>query len=338
VLPSEFVKSALEKATNDLDLLEDELQNLRRKAIQTQDSNLLAQVSRGDFRELIDRDGGRRDVRFQLDRFPFSAQGLIYNPIVFPLVKELLGGDDVCLLYAGVMWAKKSNDKCEPQHWHGDGGHLFDHAHLPPHCINVFYPLVNLSAENGPTEFVPGSHRLGCFHSPTERQFGLCCDAGGAILFDYRTKHRGGSNTTDTPRPVLYLAYCKPFFKDTGNIRSEQSLIHSKSISSPPWVSRMLPGQAVEMGKGFENTDQGDGNTAATSSSKAATTGSGERWVLFRMNVEIPDCDDPKIITVYHGDVANEVSSQFVSEHGLDESFVPVLQGAIQQQMDAVAA
>ena len=56
------------------------------------------------------------------------------------------------------------------------------------------------------------------------------------------------------------------------------------------------------------------------------------------MNVEIPDCEDAKTITVYHGDVANEVSSQFVSEHGLDESFVQVLQGAIQQQMDAVTA
>ena len=30
-------------------------------------------------------------------------------------------------------------NKASQKH-HGDGGHLFDHAHLPPHCINVFYP------------------------------------------------------------------------------------------------------------------------------------------------------------------------------------------------------
>ena len=62
-------------------------------------------MGRGDFCELVDRDGGRRDVRFQLDRFPFSCPGLVYNSMVYPLIQELLGGGDVNLLYAGIMWA-----------------------------------------------------------------------------------------------------------------------------------------------------------------------------------------------------------------------------------------
>lgn len=33
--------------------------------------------------------------------------------------------------------------------------------HLPPYAVNVFYPLVDLAAENGPTEFAPGSHMWG---------------------------------------------------------------------------------------------------------------------------------------------------------------------------------
>jgi ectoine hydroxylase-related dioxygenase (phytanoyl-CoA dioxygenase family) len=337
-LSQNFVKNAFHKATQDLELLEEELGNLRQKAIQQQNTNLLAQVGRGDFRELVFRDGGRRDVRFQLDRFPFSAQGLVYNPIIFPLVKALLGGGDICLLYAGVMWAKPNNDISEPQKWHGDGGHLFDHTDLPPHCINVFYPLVDLSTENGCTEFVPGSHRLRHFDSTIETTFGLCCKIGGAVLFDYRLKHRGGSNISQEPRPVLYLAYSKPFFRDTGNIRSESSLIYSKSISSPPWVSRMLPGEAsaVKMGQGFEIRREGNRKDNDNIVSSKAASGSGERWVLFRMNVEIPGFRESKTITVHHGEVAREVSSQFCKKHALDESFISVLQGAIQQQMDDV--
>ena len=305
VLPKEFVNASLEKSNKDLQFLETCLFNLRQKAIQEQNTNLLAQVGRGDFREFVDRDGCRRDVRFQLDKFPFTAEGLIYNPIVFPLVKSLLGGDDVCLLYAGVMWAKPANENCdEPQKWHGDGGHLFSHTHLPPHCINVFYPLVDLSNENGCTEFVPGSHRLGNFNSGDDNNFGLCCKAGGAVLFDYRLKHRGGSNVSQEPRPVLYLAYSKPFFWDTGNTRSERSLLDDSmmlSVSSPPWVSRILKGEAVSMGYGFENIDATtlieDKDTQDRPSKNIPTTsassvGSGERWVLFRMNIEILDCKD----------------------------------------------
>lgn len=94
------------------------------------------------------------------------------------------------------------------------------------------------------------------------------------------------------------------------------------------------------MGQGFKNsvTEREQSipfhPTAATAAT-GVTGGSGERWVLFRMNVEVPDCDEAKTITVYHGDVASEVSTKFCKDNGLDESFVPVLAGAISQQMES---
>ena len=45
--------------------------------------------------------------------------------------------------------------------WHSDGPHLnkdFERRHLPPHAVNVFVPLVDVTLSHGPTEFVPGSH------------------------------------------------------------------------------------------------------------------------------------------------------------------------------------
>lgn len=345
VLQMDFVAQCNEKATNDLDFLNEELSQRRREAIASNQEHLLAAVARGDFRELVDRDGERRDVRFQLDRFPFTAPGLIYNPSVYPLVKELLGGGDVNLLYAGVMWALPTDTEKggESQKWHGDGGHLFSHTHLPPHCINVFYPLVDLTEKNGPTEFIPGTHYLDQFNDESLPRFALTCKAGGAVLFDYRLKHRGGANRTTENRPVLYLAYAKPFFRDAGNIRSGNSLV--KSCPSPLWVARILRGEAMDMGKGFDvapatpaaTTNEQDLSQDRKQQQDTATTvdGSGERWVLFRMNIELPDSEEPKILTVHHGDVATEVSSQFCLKNGLGDDFVVVLADTIQQQMDS---
>lgn len=392
VLPKKFVEKSKEKASSDLEFLEQELKARRTEAIETRQEHLLAQVTRGDFRELVDRDGGRRDVRFQLDRFPFISPGLVYNPIVYPLVRELLGGGDVNLLYAGVMWAmpldKSTGDhyngvetqradkdqkllSCmdtSSQKWHGDGGHLFDHVHLPPHCINVFYPLVDQTKFNGPTEVMPGTHRLGAFSDRSAAKFGLNCSKGDAIIFDYRLKHRGAANFTKDPRPVLYLAYAKPFFRDSGNTRSRQSLIRStpssEKITSLPWVARILSGDPVPMGYlehcAIENNSD-DCETSPCADEKrtnddirdhdlkrnkssvvpvnhdggATEPGSGERWILFKMNVEIPGCDNPKVVTVHHGDIALEVSAQFCRENELSEEFVPVLGESIQSQIDA---
>ena len=62
--------------------------------------------------------------------------------------------------------------------------------------------------------------------------------------------------------------------------------------------------------------------------------GSGERWVLFQMDIDV-GTGEALTITVHHGDVAVEVASQFCLSHHIDEQFVPVLAETIQQQIDA---
>ena len=385
-LPQSFITSSKTKITQDFHKMQNQLQLKKQKAIASNDIHLLSRCSRGDFRELVDRDGGRRDIRFQLDRFPFTSPGLVYNSVVYPVVKELLGGsDDVTLLYAGIMWAlpftdadnnsnntsngqKSIENDAKSQKWHGDGGHLFDHVHLPPHCINVFYPLVDIHTQNGPTDVKVGTHRLGHFNDDEHHssngniipndvtQLSLTCNVGDAILFDYRLKHRGGVNLTLEPRPVLYLAYAKSFFRDVGNTRSGHSLFdshESTTTSSPPWVSRILNGDEVLYGHGFDDSeavptttesdvlpcnsnDDRNGGKKTIVSETTHQNGSGERWILFKMNVELPDCDEPKILTVYHGDVAIEVSTQFCKSNGLGDDFIPVLGSTIQSQIDSV--
>jgi len=40
---------------------------------------------------------------------------------------------------------------------------------------------------------------------------------GGAIVFDYRTVHRGTANAGVDDRPMLYLTYGRPWFNDNVN-------------------------------------------------------------------------------------------------------------------------
>lgn len=334
VLPPEFVHKALQCAKDDLTFLENRLEQCRLLALEQNDASLMASVQRIDFAELVARDGGRRCMRYNMQESPWTAPGLIYNPIVFSLVKELLGGGDVCLLYAGIMWAKPNPD---PQKWHADGGHLFDHTQLPPHCINVFFPLVDLTTQNGPTEFQIGTHRhdLPGSASTITPTFPLTCRAGGAVLFDYRLQHRGGANHAaseieDLQRPVLYLAYSKPFFRDTGNERSGRPL----APSSRPWVPRILSGLPMPIGQGFTLKDEKLVSSRADKESiTPATSQSGERWILCQINVEL-DEGQPSVIVVHNGDVAQELAAQFCLKNSISDVFVPVLTETIQQQMD----
>lgn len=358
VLPSKFISKSREKTLSDLSYLENSMQKLKQQAISQENSHLLSRVARNDFREIIDRDGGRRDVRFQLDRYPFTASGLVYNSIVYPFIQKLLCCDDpgkkegVNLLYAGIMWALPSSSKEKQTHqkWHADGGHLFHHAHLPPHCINVFYPLVDITPENGPTEVLPGTH-VSSYVGNSEK-IPLCCKAGDAVIFDYRLQHRGNANLSDTSRPILYLCYAKTWFRDAGNTRSDHSLFQCFCENptdqiphrpSPPWVARILRGDPVDMGRGFEWKCAGDkeeiegkiNETKPQNSQNNMSIGSGERWILFKMNVELPGSENPKILTVHHGDISLEVSSQFCKENQLGDDFIPVLAETIDVQMKA---
>lgn len=98
-----------------------------------------------------------------------------------------------------------------------DGEHMDDEVQLPCHMLTVFVPLVDLSAENGATEFSLGSHLHDCASDLGERI--VECKAGSAILFDYRLLHRGTANQTTADRPILYYTYARSGFEDLVNYR-----------------------------------------------------------------------------------------------------------------------
>lgn len=124
------------------------------------------------FREVCRRRKGRVDIRAPSSRalkdmsvepsvadwhaaWQPTLNSLIQQSSWLPLVQEILG-QDVKLLWHGLVVNEAGS---ELQSWHRDGECLYPNCpHLPAHALTVFVPLVDMTAELGPTEFYPGSH------------------------------------------------------------------------------------------------------------------------------------------------------------------------------------
>ena len=160
---------------------------------------------------------GRYDLQLpELSTPAFSF--LLHDAPWMPLVRAALG-DDAALTHFGCMLSFPGSTN---QPWHADGPHMpgGDASFAAPlHAVNVFVPLVDLSTANGPTEFTPGSHFDfdvdAASRIPTMR-------AGQALIFDYRTRHRGLGNSSSDERPLLYITYAKPFWVDVYNFDSKR--------------------------------------------------------------------------------------------------------------------
>jgi ectoine hydroxylase-related dioxygenase (phytanoyl-CoA dioxygenase family) len=187
------------------------------------------------YHEVASRGLGRLDIRYHMDASPFNDDEVVCNRYLRPVINSLLG-DDSKLVYAGLILSFP--DSCD-QPWHMDGTTLFsdcefpmDHM-LPPYALNVFIPLTDISEEVGPTEFCVGSHcrkrcidAMKCLEKGDEKGaqvIGPLLKAGDALIYDYRTCHRGTRNLSrDKTRPMLYLMYARPWFREHINFSKDK--------------------------------------------------------------------------------------------------------------------
>ena len=140
-------------------------------------------------------------------------------------------GSEMCIrdrAYVGLVVSFPGSDD---QPWHADGVKLFPGhgGELPAHALNCFVPLVDVTRAAGPTEFAPGSHR-----PKAERALDADLRRGGAprdvyapelapgdlLVYDQRTVHRGVANVSLNSRPILYLLFCRPWFREHINFGS----------------------------------------------------------------------------------------------------------------------
>ena len=104
--------------------------------------------------------------------FVMKSAMMTQSKMLYPLLKKILNTDDPQLLWSGVVHAFGAGTTPDPPHhqvWHRDGPSLFgpwSEANFhPSHCVNVFIPLVDITKENGPTDFFPGTHHDPAFEA-----------------------------------------------------------------------------------------------------------------------------------------------------------------------------
>ncbi|GMI40884.1 hypothetical protein TrCOL_g4345 [Triparma columacea] len=231
-----------------------EVEGLRKMASKAFDDLMSEQLTpRGltledefDFNEVRHRPGNRLDNRYKVDVGVVTG-----NAKIMDYVKRVFGASDagtVEVLYAGVVhaWGREEGKEPDVQVWHRDGPTLLGggekgRGHIT-HCLNLFIPLVDVGKENGATEFVPTTHNDPSFHSLTPSvikhaevdQLSLpdlaikpSLSAGGFLMFDIRTLHRGGANYTREGRDVVYVTFAWNWWRDI-HMFDSRSLIESE--------------------------------------------------------------------------------------------------------------
>ena len=169
---------------------------------------------------------------------------LVANPRTRPVVGHLLGG---CYLLAAIdshitwpgnkpqglhidqWWMpypaapgdryRRAGDITREEQMTGDPGPA-DRPVNPPVVVNVFYAVSDFTAANGATRLVPRSHHSGCHPDPARayREAQPEVPAGTAVVWEGRTWHGAGANTSNGPRVGISTFYCAPQFRQLTNL------------------------------------------------------------------------------------------------------------------------
>jgi ectoine hydroxylase-related dioxygenase (phytanoyl-CoA dioxygenase family) len=106
-------------------------------------------------------------------------------------------------------------------------------------CVNVFWPMVDFTAENGATRVWPGSHFRPRDVAVPLPEPEICRMApGDALIVLGSTVHAAGANRTPAPRRALIVSYCLGWLKAYEN----QSLAYSPDFARTldPELAAML--------------------------------------------------------------------------------------------------
>jgi ectoine hydroxylase-related dioxygenase (phytanoyl-CoA dioxygenase family) len=149
---------------------------------------------------------------------PFLDPRLYANPLLLPVLQQLLGADLLIDNFTCVIALPGAGE----QHLHRDHPALFPESpqvsqDLKPYAITLVIPLVDLTPETGTTRLFPGTNR----GNPPGEEALPFISRGECFLMDYRIEHQGLPNRSAMRRPVLYIVYTRPWFIDLVNMRRQ---------------------------------------------------------------------------------------------------------------------
>ena len=163
-------------------------------------------------------------VTLELDE-AFGNPELVASGLLMPFVRSQLGADCVMTTYTAVISLPGAKD----QLMHKDFSPLFAEKgwkfKIPCWSLQAIVPLVPLNEATGGTAIWKGTQRLGKRRSRESADVHVPqVPLGSVLLVDYKTAHAGRANNSGQVRPIVCLAYARPWFRDSINHRRQPPL------------------------------------------------------------------------------------------------------------------
>jgi hypothetical protein len=138
---------------------------------------------------------------------------IIDNPAIMAVVEKLIGTDGVMCQLATDTPLKGS----DYQDLHRDTQLLFPETGVetPVYQLAVNFPLVDVTLDNGPMQYAPGTHMLSKANGLERVESGdialvpALMNRGDVMIRDVRHIHRGTPNPSATPRPMVVIGYSR---------------------------------------------------------------------------------------------------------------------------------
>lgn len=158
------------------------------------------------------RGSSRYYVTFPFAR-PFSDPAIYEDADILAIVEQLAGKDFVMCQLASDTPVLGS----DYQEIHRDCAPLFPETGIetPPYQLALNFPLVDVTAENGPLEIIRGTHLMSRAEGMKLLESGkasiepVALQLGDVMIRDVRTLHRGTPNRTTVPRPMVVIGYSR---------------------------------------------------------------------------------------------------------------------------------
>lgn len=103
---------------------------------------------------------------------------------------------------------------------------------VPPYCITMVVPMVELTPETGTTAVWNGTHRKPQAISAETADVAPMLPyvpLGSIYLMDYRVLHGGTANNSSIPKPIFCGIFSRSWFRDAANFNKLDPIVISKA-------------------------------------------------------------------------------------------------------------
>lgn len=155
----------------------------------------------------------------------FGDPELVASGMLMPFVRSLLGDDCIMSTYTSVISLPGAKD----QFMHKDFPPLFEEKgwkqKIPCWSLQAIMPLVPMNEMTGGTAIWNGTQQMGEGRSRKQTNVHVpLVPLGSVLLVDYKTAHAGRANKSEQVRPIVCMAYARPWFRDVINHRKQPPL------------------------------------------------------------------------------------------------------------------